>query len=43
MESKNSFAGNGGSRRYMGAGKSIGAFTEDDTVEFAEVWDAACS
>ncbi|MDH7790747.1 hypothetical protein QBD00_001651 [Ochrobactrum sp. AN78] len=43
VESKNSFAGNGGSRRYMGAGKSIGAFTEDDTVEFAEVWDAACS
>ncbi len=43
VEPKNSFVGNGGSMRYKGAGTSIGAFTEDDTVEFAEVWDAACS
>lgn len=43
VKSKNSFGGYTGSKRYMGAGKSIGAFTEDDTDEFAEVWDAACS
>lgn len=43
VKSKNSFGGYTGSKRYMGAGKSIGAFTEDDTDEFADVWKSACS